>query len=87
MQIMPEKNKKKEQLGIEPLLVGTKETAQLLGIGVTTFYHLCSSGRIGPMALKFGKRSLFRIDELREWVKADCPSRDRWQAMKKTRRD
>ena len=76
---MPESNEKMSQneqevnSQIEPLLVSHNEAARLLGIGRTTFYQLCSSGRIGPMALKFGRRSLFRLDELREWVAADCP--------------
>ena len=75
-------NEKESDSKIEPLLVSIDEAARLLGIGKTTFYQLCSSGRIGPMAIKFGKRSLFRLDELREWVAADCPPRVKWHAMK-----
>ena len=76
-------NEQENNSQIEPLLVSHNEAARLLGIGRTTFYQLCSSGRIGPMAIKFGRRSLFRLDELREWVTADCPPRVKWQAMKK----
>ncbi len=85
---MPESNEKMSQneqennSQIELLLVSLDEAARLLGIGKTTFYQLCSSGRIGPMAIKFGRRSLFRLDELREWVAVDCPPRVKWDAMK-----
>ena len=75
-------NEQENNSQIEPLLVSLDEAARLLGIGRTTFYQLCSSGRIGPMAIKFGRRSLFRLDELREWVAADCPPRVKWHAMR-----
>lgn len=71
---------------IEPLLVSHNEAARLLGIDRTTFYQLCSSGRIGPMAIKFGRRSLFRLDELREWVAADCPPRVKWHPIRENLR-
>ena len=77
-----EQNEKENNSQIEPLLVSPDEAARLLGIGKTTFYQFCSSGRIGPMAIKFGRRSLFRLDELREWVAADCPPRVKWQAIR-----
>ena len=71
---------------IEPLLVSHNKAARLLGIGRTTFYQLCSSGRIGPMVLKFSRRSLFRLDELWEWVAADYPQRVKWQAIRENLR-
>lgn len=75
-------NEKENKSQIEPLLVSPDEAARLLGISRTTLYQFCSSGRIGPMAIKFGRRSLFRLDELREWVASDCPPRHKWQDMK-----
>lgn len=79
-------NEQENNSPIEPLLVSLDEAARLLGIGKTTFYQLCSSGRIGPMAIKFGRRSLFRLDELREWVASDCPPRHKWQAIRENLR-
>ncbi len=76
-------NEKENNSQIEPLLVSPDEAARLLGISRTTFYQFCSSGRIGPMAIKFGRRSLFRLDELREWVASDCPPRVKWDAIRK----
>ena len=83
MSVDIEQNEKENESQMEPLLIGPDEAARLLGIGKTTFYQLCSSGRIGPMAIKFGRRSLFRLDELRDWVAADCPPRVKWQAIRK----
>ena len=79
-------NEKANNSQIEPLLVSPDEAAGLLEIGKTTFYQLCSSGRIGPMAIKFGRRSLFRLDKLREWVSADCPPLVKWHAIRENLR-
>ena len=62
----------------EPLLVDAKQAAAMLGIGRSHFYSMLSSGQIGPMAHKLGKRSLYSVNELREWVDAGIPPRHKW---------
>jgi len=66
----------------EPLLVDAKHAATMLGIGRSHFYSMLSSGQIGPMAHKLGKRSLYSVNELREWVDAGMPSRQKWIEQK-----
>lgn len=66
----------------EPLLVDARRAAAMLGIGRTHFYAMLSSGGIGPMAHKLGRRSLFSVQELREWVNAGMPPRHKWVEMK-----
>ncbi len=61
-----------------PLLYSAKEACRMLGIGVSMFYELHSSGRLGPMAHKLGRRSLWNRQELERWVEAGMPPRDRW---------
>ncbi len=68
----------------ERLLVGAGQAAKMLSIGRSHFYSLLSSGQIGPMAHKLGNRSLFSARELREWVDAGIPSRDKWIEQKKS---
>jgi len=68
--------------GNEQLLVGTKQAAEMLSIGRSHFYSMLSSGQIGPMAHKLGKRSLFSVNELREWVNAGMPPRQKWIKQK-----
>ena len=62
----------------EPLLVDAKQAALMLGIGRSHFYAMLSSGQIGPMAHKLGKRSLYSVKELVKWVDAGMPPRQRW---------
>ncbi len=64
------------------LLLAADEAAALLGIGRSHFYGLHSSGRLGPLPVRLGKRSLWRRDELESWVAGHCPPRQQWQAMK-----
>ena len=65
---------------IEPLLLDIKGAAAALGIGRSLFYQMLSDGRLGPVSIRFGKKRLFRLDELRKWVEGGCPTREKWQA-------
>ena len=65
----------------EPLLVDSKQAAAMLSIGRSHFYAMLSSGRIGPMSYKLGKRTLYSVKELREWVEAGMPPRQKWIAQ------
>jgi excisionase family DNA binding protein len=66
----------------DKLLLSAAEVAALLGISRSAFYSLLSSGRIGPMPVRFGRSARWRAEELAEWVRAGCPSRDRWLVIK-----
>lgn len=69
----------------EPLLLSAGDAAKLLGIGRTKFYEMHSTGRLGPMAIEFGKRKVWRMADLRAWVDAGCPHRDKWLAERGTK--
>ena len=69
---------------MDSLLISANESAKMLGIGRTLFYSMHSSGRLGPMPIKLGRRSLWNCKELEEWVKAGCPVRNRWLEAKKS---
>ena len=62
----------------DPLLMNADQAAALLGIGRTLFYSMHSSGRLGPLPIRFGRRILWRQDELKRWISADCPARCEW---------
>jgi len=68
----------------EPLLVGAAEAAELLGIGRSLFYELNSTGQLGPKCIRFGRRRLWKFAELKSWVEANCPSRERWMMVQET---
>ena len=61
----------------EPLLLTAEQLAQLLNIGRGTVWRLHAAGQI-PLATKIGGAPRWRTEEVRAWVRAGCPSRDRW---------
>jgi len=64
------------------LLLDAKDSATLLGIGERFFWGMHSSGELGPLPIRLGKRTLWSRFELEGWVKARCPRREEWAAMK-----
>lgn len=66
----------------DALLLSAAKAAGLLGVSRSLFYGLHSSGRLGPLPIKLGSRSLWRRAELAEWVRAGCPGREQWQRKK-----
>jgi len=63
---------------IEPLLLNTDQAARLLEIGRTSFYSMHTTDRLGPMPVHFGRRILWRHEELKRWFQAGClPRRER----------
>jgi len=69
----------------EALLIPPAEAATALGVSRAMFYRLAADGRLGPLPIRFGRRTLYRAEELRAWVGHDppCPSRSVW--MKENR--
>ena len=63
------------------LLLSALNAAKLLGIGSSHFWGLHSSGRLGPLPIKLGRRTLWIRRDLEKWTDAGCPSRKQWQDM------
>lgn len=61
------------------LLLSASDAATLLGIGSSHLWGLHSSGRLGPLPIKLGRRTLWRRRDLEKWTDAGCPSRKQWQ--------
>ena len=64
------------------LLLNAVEAAELLGIGRSHLYGLHASGRL-PLPVKLGRRTLWRKQELSNWIDAGCPPRSKWAMMYK----
>lgn len=67
---------------MSPLTVNTKEAASLIGVCRTLFYEMKSDGRLGVKPIAFGRKKVWSVEELTEWVRAGCPTRDKWQKRK-----
>ena len=68
---------------IEPLLMVAEDAARLLSVGKTHLYAMHNSGRLGPCPIRLGRKTLWSREELQEWVRHGCPSREKWLAQKK----
>ena len=64
-----------------PLLLSAPDAAKLLGVGSSHFWSLHSGGRLGPLPVKLGRRTLWSRADLEGWVASGCPSRKQWQDM------
>lgn len=74
-----EKKMKSELLlSAQPLLLSAADAGRVLGISERHFYGLHSTGRLGPLPVKLGKRTLWSRIELEEWVASKCPCRQDW---------
>ena len=64
------------------LALRASEAAGVLGISRAQFFKLHAQGRI-PLPRQLGTRApRWDFDELRAWLAADCPDRQRWEQMK-----
>ena len=81
MENAPNNSRSEDQTPTAPLLVNAKGLATMLSIGVSLVYQMDSSGHLGPMAIRFGRRRLWRREEVAAWVRAGCPRREVWVKM------
>lgn len=64
----------------EALLVPAPVAGSLCGRSEASWWRDHAAGRI-PAPVKLGGRTLWRVEELREWVAAGCPDRRTWEAL------
>jgi predicted DNA-binding transcriptional regulator AlpA len=70
-----------EQPDLTPLLVSAKKAAAMCGKSLRTWRTWDAAGWI-PRPVRIGRSTLWRADELRDWVDAGCPRRAEWEARK-----
>jgi predicted DNA-binding transcriptional regulator AlpA len=67
--------------GPSPLLLTARQAASMCGKSLRTWRTWDAAGWI-PQPVRIGRSTLWRADELREWVTAGCPRRAEWEARK-----
>ena len=67
-----------------PLVVDARRLARLLCIGLRTVRTLDSAGKL-PKPVKIGGRVAWSVEEIKLWIRAECPNRSTWEAIKKAR--
>lgn len=63
------------------LLLSARLAAESLGISRASFYSLHSAGKV-PLPRRLGKRVLWSVEELKDWIAAGCPCREKWEQLK-----
>ena len=61
------------------LLLTARHAAGMCGKSLRTWRSWDAAGRI-PRPVRIGRSTLWRVDELREWVAVRCPRREEWEA-------
>ena len=64
---------------LSPLLLDIRGLAKLLSRSVGSLWRDDAAGRL-PRAVRIGSSKRWRLDEIRDWVSAGCPSRTDWEA-------
>ncbi len=75
-----------EAPALEPLLIPASVAGPLCGRSEASWWRDHASKRV-PAPLKLGGSTLWRTQELREWVAANCPDRPTWEALRTAQRN
>lgn len=63
------------------LLIAAKSASAMCGKSLRTWRTWDSAGLI-PRPVRIGRSTLWRANELKEWVAAGCPRRAEWEARR-----
>ncbi len=70
---------------LHPLAVDARGVSLLLGISRSLVCKLDATGRL-PRGIHLGRRKVWQIDEVRAWLAAGAPGRERWEASTSLRK-
>jgi len=76
---LPSETRSVDQAHADTLLVSAKQAAAMCGKSLRTWRTWDAAGWI-PRPVRIGRSTLWRANELREWVAAGCPRRAEWEA-------
>lgn len=66
-----------------PLLISAGDAASMCGRSERTWRAWDSAGWI-PQPVRIGRSTMWRRDELQEWITAGCPRRDDWEIRRQS---
>lgn len=78
---LPNVTRDNDQAHQDKLLVTAKQAAVMCGKSLRTWRTWDAAGWI-PRPVRIGRSTLWRVEELRDWIAAGCPRRDEWEARK-----
>lgn len=75
---LPNQASSSDEATPDALLLTAKQAASMCGKSLRTWRTWDAAGWI-PRPVRIGRSTLWRADELREWVAAGCPRRAEWE--------
>ncbi len=70
---------------LTPLLVAAAGVGRLLSLSRATIFAMHSAGKLPAPVRPTGRDPRWSVEELRAWVTADCPTREKWETEKNVR--
>ena len=58
-----------------------KGIAQTLKVSIRHVERMEAAGNLGPSPVRLGRVKRWIKSEILDWIRAGCPSRDRWEAL------
>ena len=77
---------KEENITHNSMALPANEVAEMLNVSVRHVLALNASGRL-PRPVRLGRSVRWLADELRDWLDAGAPPRDKWEAIRKSDRN
>jgi hypothetical protein len=74
-----------ERSAIVPLQVGRRDAATMTGVSPAKWDAMTAAGE-NPAPTYLGRIPYWRVEELKAWILAACPTRADWEAMTRRRR-
>lgn len=65
-----------------PLAVGCLDAATICGVSARHWRRMNAAGLV-PRGVHLGHRCLWVVDELKDWLAAGAPARERWETRHK----
>ncbi|MEX0701307.1 MAG: helix-turn-helix domain-containing protein [Planctomycetales bacterium] len=69
-------------LTVEAALITAKQFARMLSATTRTLRRWLDAGKL-PRPVRIGRSLRWRLDEVREWIEAECPGLCEWERMAK----
>jgi predicted DNA-binding transcriptional regulator AlpA len=76
---LPNQSSSTDEASPDALLLTARQAASMCGKSLRTWRTWDAAGWI-PRPVRIGRSTLWRADELRDWVAAGCPRRAEWEA-------
>src|SRR5262249_18320332 len=67
---------------VAALLVGAAEAGRLCGRSEPSWWRDHAAGRVPAPAWKAPGRTLWSVEELRDWIAQGCPPRKEWEVIR-----